>query len=331
MEFGVLLGDVPASVEPEVHLDQLLRQVEAAQRNGFTLLALGQHFLYGDVRWLQPIPTIARLAGEVGGGVRFATFVLVAPLHHPVVLAEEVATLDVMTGGRLDVGLGMGYRREEFRQLGVPFGERISRLEESVGLLRELWTKKRVTHQGRHWTLQDATPHLSPVQRPTPPIWIGANAEAGVRRSARLGDAWPIGPRMPVEEIERNLAVHVAERAAVGLPPVERHPIRREIVLGRNRDHARDRFAAMTTTRFRAYAERERLSLPGSTPAGEEASTAILGEPDDVVGQLRELEARLPIGPVVVRAQWPGMSVDDVQGYLDELGECVVRPLTENG
>src|SRR6185312_2357530 len=110
----VLLGDVPRSVTPREHLDQLLRQVAAAQRNGFTLLALGQHFLYGDIRWLQPVPTLARLAAEVEPSVRLATTVLVAPLHHPVVLAEELATLDIVTDGRLVVGLGLGYRKEEY-------------------------------------------------------------------------------------------------------------------------------------------------------------------------------------------------------------------------
>ena len=329
MRFGVLLADVPATVEPKAHLDQLLRQVEAAQRNGFTLLALGQHFLYGDIRWLQPIPTIARLAGEVGPDVRFATFVLIAPLYHPIALAEDLATLDIVTGGRLDVGLGMGYRREEFRQFGVPFGERVSRFEECVTVIRDLWTVGPVTHHGRHWSLEDATPHLTPVQRPTPPIWIGANTEAGVRRAARLGDAWPCGPRMPLEEAERLLTVYANERATSGLPPAGRHPIRREVVLGRDREDARRRFRAMTSERFRDYARRERLTLPGRPAAGEEASTALLGDPEDVVSQLQALGERLPVDTVIVRAQWPGMDPDDVAAYLDELGGHVVRPLAK--
>lgn len=325
LRFGVLLGDVPGSLPPREHLDRLLRQVDTAQRNGFSLLALGQHFLYGDVRWLQPVPTIARLAGEVDAHVRFATFVLVVPLQHPVVLAEELATLDLVTDGRLDVGLGMGYRTEEFRQLGVPFAERVSRFEEAVGLIRALWAEPRVTHHGRHWTLDDATPHLTPLQQPSPPIWIGANSEAGVRRSARLGDAWPIGPRMPLDEAAGHLTTYAAERAVLGLP-AGRHPIRREIVLGPDREAARSRFTAMTADRFAAYADRERASLPGSAAAGDEAGTALLGTPDDVLGQLHDLNTRLAVDTVIVRAQWPGMSAADVDAYLDDLGSQVVIP-----
>ena len=323
LRFGVLLADAPASVSPTEHLELLLRQVEAGQRNGFTQFAIGQHFLYGDVRWPQPVPMIARLAAEVGPSVRLALFVVVLPLYHPVLLAEELATLDVVTNGRLDVGLGMGYRREEFRQFGVPFAERVSRFEEAVPLLRALWTDQSVNHHGRHWTVDDATPHLRPVQQPAPPLWIGANATPGVLRSARLGDAWPIGPRMPVADVEVHLATYAAERNRLGLP-VGRHPIRREIVVDRNRDEARRRFTSMTADRFRAYAARERQSLPGSTAPGEEAGVALLGSPDDIVAELLDLEQRLAIGTVIVRAHWPGMDGDDVDRYLAEL-----RPVVE--
>jgi alkanesulfonate monooxygenase SsuD/methylene tetrahydromethanopterin reductase-like flavin-dependent oxidoreductase (luciferase family) len=327
MEFGVLLGDVPASVGPREHLDLLLRQADAAQRAGFTLLTLGQHFLYGDIRWLQPIPALARLAGEVGPQVRLATTVLVAPLHHPVLLAEELATLDIVTGGRLTVGLGMGYRREEYRQFGIPFESRVSRFEEMVVLLRELWTADRVTFSGRHWILDEAQPHLRPAQQPTPPIWIGANTAAGVRRAARLGDAWPIGPRMPVELIEEHLATYTGVRSELGLP-VGPQPIRREIVLGRDHAAASERFAAMTSERYEDYSARERDALPGGDSGGD--STAILGPPDQVLGDLQRLTARLELGPVIIRAQWPGMSPEDVVGYLNELGEHVVRPLASS-
>jgi alkanesulfonate monooxygenase SsuD/methylene tetrahydromethanopterin reductase-like flavin-dependent oxidoreductase (luciferase family) len=326
VEFGVLLGDVPRSVTPREHLDQLLRQVAAAQRNGFTLLALGQHFLYGDIRWLQPVPTLARLAAEVEPSVRLATTVLVAPLHHPVVLAEELATLDIVTDGRLVVGLGLGYRKEEYRQLGVPFGTRVPRFEEAVTLMRELWTSERVTFRGQFWHLEDAEPHLFPLQQPTPPLWIGASAEPGVRRAARLGDAWPIGPNMPVAEIEQHLATWASVREELGRP-VGRQPIRREIVLGLDRADARARFAAMTSDRLQAYAARERATVGSGLAVAAEGGAALLGSPDDVVEQLRELAARLPVGPIVVRAQWPGMSGDDVCSYLEELGESVVRPL----
>ena len=98
-----------------------MRIAEAAQENDFTYIAIGQHFLYGDLRWLQPVPLLARLAAEVAPHVRLVTQIMIAPLYHPVLLAEEIATLDVVTEGRLVFGVGLGYRPEEFDYLGVPF------------------------------------------------------------------------------------------------------------------------------------------------------------------------------------------------------------------
>ena len=99
MEIGVILGDVHGSLSPRDHLDALLRQVEAAQRAGMTYLTIGHHYVYGDYRWLQPIPTLARLAAELDDGIRLGTTVLQTPLVHPIALAEDLATLDILSRG----------------------------------------------------------------------------------------------------------------------------------------------------------------------------------------------------------------------------------------
>jgi alkanesulfonate monooxygenase SsuD/methylene tetrahydromethanopterin reductase-like flavin-dependent oxidoreductase (luciferase family) len=328
VRFGLILGDVPASVGPREHFDQLLRQVHGAADAGFSLLAIGQHFLYGDVRCLQPVPTLARLAAEVDQHVKLAITVLIAPLGHPVTLAEDLATLDIVCEGRLIVGLGLGYRREEFRQFGVPFEERVARFSEFVVTLRRLWTEQEVSTPGPAWPLDRAKPHLFPLQQPSPPIWIGANAPAGVRRSARLGDGWPIGPRMPLPDIRELLGLYLDCRDAEGHPRGVQ-PIRREIVLGRCREDAIASFTAMTSARYQSYSARERDSLPDTAAPGSEISAAIVGDPDTVRAQLAALAGELPVDPVIVRAQWPGMDITDTETYLAQLGNEVVGPLAD--
>src|SRR6478735_9975505 len=142
MEVGIILSDLPTREPPAHHFDAFLRQVEAAQRNGITYVMLGQHFLFPGSRWLQPVPLLARLAGELDPGVKLATSVMLAPLYHPVLLAEELATLDIVSGGRLVVGLGTGYMPEEFAAFGIPFDERVPRFEECIALLEALWTQE---------------------------------------------------------------------------------------------------------------------------------------------------------------------------------------------
>src|SRR6202023_1226646 len=113
------------------HFQSLLRQVEAGQRNGFRSFVIGHHFIVpGGARWLHPVPLLARLAAEVDADVRLVSWILVSPLYPPVILAEELATLDIVTEGRLAVGLGVGYRPAEYEALGMGFDERNGPLQQ---------------------------------------------------------------------------------------------------------------------------------------------------------------------------------------------------------
>src|SRR4030095_10870057 len=122
---------------------------------GWTDCTIGHHYLYGDRRWLQPVPTLARLAAELDDDVTLATTIIQAPLYPPVALAEELASIDIMTRGRLVVGVGAGYRADEFNALGVDFTQRFAMLDESVAVMKRLWTEDDVTHTGRFSRLGD--------------------------------------------------------------------------------------------------------------------------------------------------------------------------------
>ncbi len=332
MEIGVILGDVRTSVSPRDHLDLLLRQVEAAQRNGLTYITIGHHYLYGDLRWLQPVPTLARLAAELDDHVTLATTIIQAPLYHPVALAEELATLDIMSRGRLVVGIGAGYRSDEFTALGVDFADRFAMLDESVALMKRLWTEDHVTHTGRFWQLEDARPHIQPWQEPHPPLWVGAMGPIGVRRSARLGDGWPVTPETKIPDMVRLLSLYEDERERLGRPQV-RHPLRREIIPAATTDAAFERFEYMAKERLVAYAQRQLATRDAGelTSSFREvaAKETFIGTPEECVAQIRELAAVVPIDPILVRAQWPHLTGDEVVAYLDDLGRDVVPAVRE--
>jgi alkanesulfonate monooxygenase SsuD/methylene tetrahydromethanopterin reductase-like flavin-dependent oxidoreductase (luciferase family) len=332
VEIGVILGDVRTSVSPRDHFDQLLRQVEAAQRNGLTYVTIGHHYLYGDLRWLQPVPTLARLAAELDDHMTLATTIIQAPLYHPVALAEELATLDILARGRLVVGVGAGYRSDEFTALGVDFAQRFAMLDESVGLMKRLWTEDHVTHTGRFWSLEDARPHIRPWQEPHPPLWVGAMGPVGVRRSARLGDGWPVTPETKIPDMVRLLSLYEDERERLGKPQV-RHPLRREIVPGRTTDVAFERFEYMAKERLVAYAQRQLATRDAGelTSSFREvaAKETFIGTPAQCVAQIRELAAVVPVDPILVRAQWPHLTGDEVVAYLDDLGRDIVPAVRE--
>ena len=255
-------------MSPRDHLDGLLRQVEAAQRNGLSHITMGQHFLYGDLRWLQPIPTLARIAAELDEHVTLATTVVQVPLYHPVMLAEDLATLDILTRGRLVVGAGAGYREDEFTALGIDYTQRFRMFDEAIGIMKQMWTQDVVSFSGEFWSLDEGRTHIRPWQDPHPPIWIGAMKDHGVRRSARLGDGWPITPETKVPEMVRLLSIYEDERTRIGRPQVK-HPLRREIIPAATTDAAYERFEFMAKERLLAYANRQLATRDAGELASE--------------------------------------------------------------
>lgn len=324
MELGLILGDVVVGTPPADHLRYLVRQAQAAQRVGVRYLTLGQHYLYHGQSWIQPVPLLARLAAEVGPEMRLVTTVLLAPLVHPVVLAEELASLDIVTEGRLIAGLGLGYRREEYASLGVDWRTRAARLDETLEIIEQMWTRDRVDHDGPHFEIHGPV-HLRPWQRPRPPMWVGADGERGVRRAARRADGWVISPTKLPEDIEALVEVFQEERIAAGRglvgAPV-RHPIRRDVAFGPDRRSALDTFARATAFRYESYVANGRKGYTVPTPESL-AARVLHGDVADCVAQAAELARRLPVGPLIVRAGWPGMSTDEVVAWIDGLEELV--------
>jgi alkanesulfonate monooxygenase SsuD/methylene tetrahydromethanopterin reductase-like flavin-dependent oxidoreductase (luciferase family) len=330
-QFGIILGDQPLTVDARTHLDVVLRQVEAAQRNGFTYICIGQHFLYDAFRWLQPIPLLARLAAETGPSVKLAPTVLVAPFYHPVVLAEELATLDIICGGRLIVGIGSGYAPREFDHLQVPYAERFRRMTEGLRLMKLAWRPEPLDFDGEFWQLEGATPHVLPVQQPHPPIWMGAMRELGVKRAARLADAWMVTPETPFWEAEASYTTFSAVRAERGLDPVA-VPMRREIVVGGDRAAALEHYRDRSRDRYLAYTQRgnDEYQRHGSSLDDFEAwasERAIFGSGEDCVATLCERLDPARFSPLIVRSAWPGQSTEQVTEYLDELGRQVIGPM----
>jgi probable F420-dependent oxidoreductase len=153
--------------------------------------------------WLEPVSLLSALAG-VTRTIKLGTMVLVLPLRNPVSFAKEWATLDVLSGGRSILGIGVGWHEEEFALMGVPHRERGRRTEECLEIIRALWAGDRVSYEGRYYRFRDLTIDPKPHRKPHPPIWIGggtqpsekiyaqtvANIDPVLRRIARYADVW---------------------------------------------------------------------------------------------------------------------------------------------
>ena len=143
----------------------------------------------GTMQTLDPLTLLAR-AASVTQRMRLGVSVLVMPWRDPIHLTKAMATIDHLSGGRAMLGVGIGGQVGAYPAFGITPGRRVDRFEESIELLKRLWTESDVSFDGRFWQLEGVTVEPKPVQKPHVPIWFGAHVDAALRRSARLGDAW---------------------------------------------------------------------------------------------------------------------------------------------
>lgn len=203
-----------------------------AEELGYTGVWLGDHIVlpdtyeskypYGaahpvasDRPFLEALTTLAYVAGATHR-VRLATAVLVAPYRHPLLQAKQIATLDALSGGRLEIGLGAGWLAEEFEALGVRYEDRQSLTDETIEVLKKLWTGESVTHEGKHFALHGVTCLPAPAQRPGPPLWIGGTSPRALRRVVESDAGWfaPAGTAEQIAELVARL-----RELADGRPP----------------------------------------------------------------------------------------------------------------
>jgi alkanesulfonate monooxygenase SsuD/methylene tetrahydromethanopterin reductase-like flavin-dependent oxidoreductase (luciferase family) len=329
MEVGVLLVDTPRAMSARDQLDLALRQLEWGQAAGVRCFMLAQHWGYGPVTILQPVPLAARLCAELEPQSRVGTTVMVAPAYHPIALAEEAATLDVLSGGRFILGVGIGYIQAELRALGVDPSERAARFEEILGLLPRIWREREVTHSGRFYSFEGFEPHIVPASTGGPPVWVGAKSVAAVRRAARLADAW-VGPsKIPFDGIAKLADAFHETRKECGRPPGD-IALLRQIYVAPTTEEALERHYELSGERLDVYQARS-LDLKPGNAAGETLDarqTALLGSPDQLVERARWLKERCRVSTLITRVAWLGMSGQRIHDETRRLADGVAALAT---
>ena len=188
--------------------------------------------------WYESVSMMAFFAGATDR-LRMAVSVIVLPQRNPVLLAKQLATIDNISGGRLTVGVGIGWMREEFQALAAPFEHRGARSDEYLQLMKALWTQDAPSFNGKYYTLATVNFLPKPAQKPHPPILIGGHSEAAKRRVMKHGDGWvtsglsPEAMRPQIEEMKRLAKEHqrdfktvtlCAKNIVSVLKPGEPHP-----------------------------------------------------------------------------------------------------------
>jgi len=189
-----------------------------AEALGFHSSFLVEHHFTG---WNQVSATLILLSclAMRTSRLRLGSAVIVLPWHNPVLLAEQTATLDLVSGGRLDFGIGKGYRHSEFTGFHIPPEEADARFEEAIEVITRAWlTRSRFSHHGRFWRFEDIVVEPPPAQEPHPPMWVAAGSAASIRRAAARGFNLILDQYASPQQIGEHIALYRAERAAHGRP-----------------------------------------------------------------------------------------------------------------
>lgn len=178
----------------------MIRIAQAAEQAGLESVWTGEHVVLPDPRvapspcepqtpFLDPLVALSHIAACTTH-LRLGTGVIILPQRNPVVLAKELASVDVVSNGRLIFGLGAGYLEPEFRAIGAPFEQRGAVTDEAIMVLKALWTMEKPVHQGKFFSFADIDAQPRPVQKPHPEIVVGGMSRQGIRRAVRYGNGW---------------------------------------------------------------------------------------------------------------------------------------------
>lgn len=197
---------------------ETVAEIALAESLGFECALISEHHFVDNDMFPSPMVALAYLAAKtttmrIGGGI----FLL--PLYDPLRMAEDAAVLDVISGGRFILGIGQGYRPEEFQAFHRQLKDRPALVREGVQLIRRLWTEPNVTHDGKHFQVADVCLTPKPVQKPAPPVWVAAKKRKAVELAAEIGDGWYADPITPIPIIKENKSHWLAALDAHGKDP----------------------------------------------------------------------------------------------------------------
>jgi len=328
IKFGVMSNSHPASAADLSRLvDEMVVEAQQAETYGFDSFFVTEHHQEPSGYLPSPLPLLAALAARTST-IRLGTGIAVLPLYHPVRMAEDCAVIDIISKGRLILGVGMGYQDVDFAAYGLRVSERVSLFEEGVEIIKRAWTEEKLYFVGKRYTLTNISVTPKPVQKPRPPIWVAAVGDEAMKRAGRVGDAlladsFQLPARLkPRVDLYRQTAASRGNRAQVVLF--------REGFVARTRDEAVREYEAALLSTHRYYwrhgsyypdiKKEEDLDLKRIG-----LDRLILGSPRDCAERVRAWNAEIGADYFLIRFKHPaGPPHAKVMEALKLFGEQVI-------
>jgi alkanesulfonate monooxygenase SsuD/methylene tetrahydromethanopterin reductase-like flavin-dependent oxidoreductase (luciferase family) len=330
----ILANQYPLGESMARRIDEVVEQVDLMRELGYDLLVLGQHHLATPYQQPSSVPFLARLAAN-SSGLRLGITVFLLPLHNPVDIAEQVATLDAISHGRMIFGAGLGYRPEEYEAFGIPVQERVPRFVEALDLITRLWTQDELEFNGRFYSVPRVQSTIRPIQQPHPPIWLAANQLNAVRRAARMGYPWIMNPHATVSLLKEQMQHYRDALREHGHPPPAELPLLREAWVADTRERAWAEAAPYLAHKYSVYTAwgQDRV-LPSDQSferplEGLARDRFIIGTADDLIAETARIRTELGVTTLILRIQWPGMDHQRVLDEIRTIGQAVLPRLAD--
>jgi luciferase family oxidoreductase group 1 len=308
MHFGTfLLMQSPSAQSSEEMYARAIEHAQCAEALDFRNIWLAEHHFstYGYVG--RPVQLATYLAAKTTR-LRVGTAVIVVPLHHPLMIAEEIATLDVLAGGRVDIGLGRGYQYYEFERLGLELDTARARWDESIDILLKALEGKPFSYAGQLFNIPETTVFPSPVQTPRPPIWVTAQSPASVEATVRRGfNLLTGGFGVPVERMAEFRTLFDTLLASVNPTCMPEVGVQRAVYVTDSDADARDaaehaRWNMRVTLSLRNHYEKVEDGHAVAVPMPREPDTdellsrfVVVGKPDTVIRQIQHIKEAVGI------------------------------------
>ncbi|MCC7361254.1 MAG: LLM class flavin-dependent oxidoreductase [Anaerolineales bacterium] len=320
-------GFIPTEGGP--FFQEALAESVLGEELGFHSVWLEEHHSIRNHYWPSPLMALAGIATRTSK-ILLGTDIVVLPFYHPVRAAEDVAMLDILSGGRAILGAAIGYRAPEFELYDVPLDGRGARYVEMLKLMRLLWTQDAVDFQGKFFTVKG---RIEPRPPAAPQLWLGGWGELSLKRAAELGDAWVPGPTANLEKLLAAQAQYRANLKAAGKDPAAYpNPLTREVVIADTREQAWALAEQYLMVNYRdEYGGGWQHPLIGSqdrTPVDQLEALSkdrfLVGSPDDVIAKLKRFQDTFGVDHLICRLYFPGMPHDHILHELRLLAKEVM-------
>jgi alkanesulfonate monooxygenase SsuD/methylene tetrahydromethanopterin reductase-like flavin-dependent oxidoreductase (luciferase family) len=316
MQFGLFGGartKRSVGIEDSQGYESFIDYVIEADRLGLKQLFMVEHHFTGQGQVSASMTVLAYLAARTKT-IRLGTAVVVLPWHNPVLIAEQAATLDLLSGGRVDFGVGKGYRQAEFDGFCIPITEATERFDEAMEVIRKAWMSEgRFSHHGKRWHYDNVVVEPEPLQRPHPPLWLAAGSHDSIRRAAREGYNLLLDQLAQTHQIVRRIAIFREECEKVGRPY---DPLMVATARPLQMIHHESERAAAYETRKRVLSVIGDLARDKLADRVEDDTAPLLGTPAEIIKRLKELEAG---GATNILLVDPNASVANLRAFAREV------------